>query len=882
MKHKCISAGNRPAIETGRKPKYGVRKLSIGVVSCFLGCTIFFGTGNMVHAEESTLSVTTETSSTVDATDTSNVGEDPSTNEAPLPVPELADKEENEPKMNHERVETDDFTGENVGNATPETSVPAVPNENSHVSTGAVESVQPDTIAETENAVQEISIPDEAFRAKLNQALSTEDNQRDPKAVITQDEMSMITDLVIFFDDTGIENIEGIQYAVNLRRLLIRKDVKNLEQIKGLSKIEELELSEFKDAYTDFSFLGNKPSLTSLEFSSSSGLTSLNGLTAESTPKLETLDCHRCIHLEDLSALNHSTFRQLSTVDLEGTGVVDITPLKNCPNLKTLDLEKIELTENNRAGYSETIQSLINLETLHMPYCELKDSDTVMFKPLTKLKQLLLNMNNLTKIDFCEFLPADLKVLSLHGNEITNMDYLKRFTDMTHLGIGDNGVTDLSFLNQLPRLQGFGIRHVESREDFPTLQTVKVTIKESDIKNGMITIDNPFKGVDGEYIAFDGVQAINHTGEVLAEIQSSPPHDKLTIKNRKTDSNFYMDFKAPYRVNLKNGLEFIANAMIKLEIIKSADDIPTAQVTYSNAGNWTNQDVTAEIKISEPVKDIPGWTKVDQQTFTKVFSHNAEETVTITDHTDNTSTVQVNVQKIDKKAPEIRGVQDLVLVQGETFDAMAGVSAYDNESGEIEAKDIQVTVVNKPSIDMDIIGIYELNYSVSDLANNTTTVKRLVSVTPKEETVNHAPSIKADDLTLTVGDLFDPLTEVHATDKEDGDMTLTKENIIANDVDTSKAGTYHVTYRVTDKNGTFREKTITVTVQAGKIKTSVNTENATKSAEQKPSSKPNTTKSDSTKTALPKTGDITNVAGLLGGLVVSLGALLALCKKKRS
>ena len=60
---------------------------------------------------------------------------------------------------------------------------------------------------------------------------------------------------------------------------------------------------------------------------------------------------------------------------------------------------------------------------------------------------------------------------------------------------------------------------------------------------------------------------------------------------------------------------------------------------------------------------------------------------------------------------------------------------------------------------------------------------------------------------------FNPLANVTATDKEDGTIILTKDNIIANDVDTSKAGTYHVTFRVVDKNGAITEKTITVTVK---------------------------------------------------------------------
>ncbi|MFR3429756.1 MAG: immunoglobulin-like domain-containing protein [Holdemanella porci] len=39
------------------------------------------------------------------------------------------------------------------------------------------------------------------------------------------------------------------------------------------------------------------------------------------------------------------------------------------------------------------------------------------------------------------------------------------------------------------------------------------------------------------------------------------------------------------------------------------------------------------------------------------------------------------------------------------------------------------------------------------------------------------------------------MTNVTATDKGT-ELSLTKENIIVNDVDTSKAGTYHVTYKV--------------------------------------------------------------------------------------
>ena len=75
------------------------------------------------------------------------------------------------------------------------------------------------------------------------------------------------------------------------------------------------------------------------------------------------------------------------------------------------------------------------------------------------------------------------------------------------------------------------------------------------------------------------------------------------------------------------------------------------------------------------------------------------------------------------------------------------------------------------------------------------------------------PDIFAEDVTLKVGDTFDPLKNVTASDFEDGPITLTQENIIENDVDTSKAGIYHVTYKVTDSEGKSRRKVITVTVE---------------------------------------------------------------------
>ena len=141
--------------------------------------------------------------------------------------------------------------------------------------------------------------------------------------------------------------------------------------------------------------------------------------------------------------------------------------------------------------------------------------------------------------------------------------------------------------------------------------------------------------------------------------------------------------------------------------------------------------------------------------------------------------------------------------------------------------------------------------------------------------LNTAPTISANDVTLNVGDTFDPLANVTATDKEDGTIALTKDNIIANDVDTSKAGTYHVTYKITDKNGASTEKTITVTVKEKTTNKPVSPQQP-----QKPN-KPTTSTKPSEQKNPVKTGDITNVVLFASMFAGSTGALAVLFGKKR-
>lgn len=206
-------------------------------------------------------------------------------------------------------------------------------------------------------------------------------------------------------------------------------------------------------------------------------------------------------------------------------------------------------------------------------------------------------------------------------------------------------------------------------------------------------------------------------------------------------------------------------------------------------------------------------------------------------------------------APVITATDKIIEV-GDTFDPKADVTAEDVEDGDLTDK-IEVL---KNEVDTTKSGKYEVTYKVTDNQGASRTKTITVTVNPKIEPLNEAPTIDVTDKEITVGDKFDPKEGVTAKDKEDGNLT-DKIEILKNTVDPSKPGVYEVTYKVTDSKGASCTKTIKVTVK----------EKAPAPSKDK----------NKTTTVAPKTGDSTNVSEVIALLTVSGIALLALLKKKK-
>jgi len=177
--------------------------------------------------------------------------------------------------------------------------------------------------------------------------------------------------------------------------------------------------------------------------------------------------------------------------------------------------------------------------------------------------------------------------------------------------------------------------------------------------------------------------------------------------------------------------------------------------------------------------------------------------------TTNTRTVIVNAVNT---APTLflAGSTTLTLTVGDVY-TEPGYTATDTEDGDLTAS----VSINDGGLNTAVAGTYTITYSVTDSGSLSDTATRTVVVNAVPAPGNTAPVITlvgANPVTLTVGDVY---TEpgYTATDTEDGDLTA---SVSINDggLNTAVAGTYTITYSVTDSGSLSDTATRTVVVNA--------------------------------------------------------------------
>ena len=215
--------------------------------------------------------------------------------------------------------------------------------------------------------------------------------------------------------------------------------------------------------------------------------------------------------------------------------------------------------------------------------------------------------------------------------------------------------------------------------------------------------------------------------------------------------------------------------------------------TYTDAGATAtdnyNNDVTSSITASSTV---------DSNT---IGSYTV--TYTVSDASGNQATAVRTVIVEDSTPPTIAliGSNPVTVEAGSTY-TDAGATATDAYDG-----DLTSSITTTSDVDVNNVGTYTVTYTVSDSSANSATASRTVNVV--DTTAPVITIIGANPVDVDLGATYSDAGAT-ATDVHDGD--LTSSITVSSNVDTNTAGTYTVTYTVSDAAGNQATETRTVNV----------------------------------------------------------------------
>ena len=364
---------------------------------------------------------------------------------------------------------------------------------------------------------------------------------------------------------------------------------------------------------------------------------------------------------------------------------------------------------------------------------------------------------------------------------------------------------------------------------YQTAVTTKATTAKSQPKTSSKSVFN-YKSSDHALVILDEVEGDTVEGnnkwyKVVSDMNIDSNFNELTSGYYNWNSYVYVPAAHVMKINEgKNG--YI-----------SPNEVPEHKDKYYSYDLYIDKDSNLQPKVAESVKDTSYY-------YDATLTSKTGKTLL------NSRYVMVYATAYDKNKNEVA-----YLVTSDYFydqkhwvsaDSIKFISCVYGQASVTVPDTNTYTIVTSTTIDSmsyKISGLYHYTYvpilvetSVSgevwykvpvNLSGSTNIYGWTLASAPdvlitkyQYKVTNQAPVINASDKTITQGATFDAKSGVTATDKEDGTIT-SKLQVTKNTVNTKVAGTYEVTYSVTDSFNQTVTKTIKVTVTtATKIKKS--------------------------------------------------------------
>ena len=266
--------------------------------------------------------------------------------------------------------------------------------------------------------------------------------------------------------------------------------------------------------------------------------------------------------------------------------------------------------------------------------------------------------------------------------------------------------------------------------------------------------------------------------------------DKITYEGN-VDTSKNNTYEVTYTVSDKNNF----HQSKKVTITVSSEVKKVINAVDQTVKQYTTFDYLKDVQAF--IDDEDATTKL---TYEKTVDTNQPGVYQVTYELEGITKV-VNVTVTKDEDPIINAV-DKVIYLNSTFNEKKGVTAYDPEDGDLTDK----IIVTKNEVKTNIIGEYEVTYSVKDKYN-----KEVVKTIIVKVIANQDPTIYAQNKMIYLNSTFNEKEGVTAYDPEDGNIT-DKIIVTKNEVDTKNEGKYEVTYSVTDNYKQTVTKTITITV----------------------------------------------------------------------
>lgn len=340
-----------------------------------------------------------------------------------------------------------------------------------------------------------------------------------------------------------------------------------------------------------------------------------------------------------------------------------------------------------------------------------------------------------------------------------------------------------------------------------------VHIIDSRVSTAKLTVPETIEVEQGKSfkdVAMKNISAVDGDGTSLLAKVSYDSVDTSTVH----------DQKVVYRVTGKNGTEVTATTTVKVVEAKNYEDaiIYAEDVTIeAYEGQYNYEEFAKAIDDGGNGEDITNkLTHVGRVVTNNTGTGISKYTLTYSVKGANGNTVTKKV--VVTVLPKQNNIQnatiqakDKEITVGDSFDPLKDVEIIAKD-GDTAKTDISSKVtLQSGTVNTAKAGKYTLVYQVT--GQNGTTVTAPVTITVVDKPISYEDAtIYAENKTVYVGNVFNYKKDVSSVDGDTAKTDITSKLSYAETVDTTKPGTYTVTYKVTGSNGKQITKTITVTV----------------------------------------------------------------------